>query len=78
MLRIERFPDRVEDAALRGQGTAGNPRARRGGMSASTELVGDVVDVDLLAFRAEADPRQTRLDLFKKASDDDTLNAANR
>src|ERR1043166_5701900 len=51
---VERLFDGGNHAPLNGQRFASHTRPGRGAVPAATELAGDVVDVHLVAFRAQA------------------------
>src|SRR5438105_3906677 len=68
---IERFFYGADDATLHGHGAARDARASRRGMAATAEERGNIVYIDLLAFRTKTDARHFRLDFFEDTSHDD-------
>src|SRR5438093_6552427 len=74
--RVEGLFDRRDHAALNGQGSARDAGAGRGAVAAAAKLAGDVAHVHAVAFRAEADARQFRIQLFKDAGHDDRFDGA--
>ena len=64
------------DAALDGQGPAGDAGAGGRAVPAAAELGGDVVDVHGVGFGAQADAGQFRFHFLKNAGDDHRLNGA--
>src|SRR5205809_187005 len=73
---VERPLDRGNHTPLNAQGFARDARSGRGRVPAATEPAGDIVDVDALAFGAQADTRQLRLQFFEDAGDDDLFDGA--
>ena len=65
-----------DHAPLNGQRFARDTRPGRGLVPAASEQAGDVAHVDAITFRAEADARQFRFELFEDASDDDRFDGA--
>src|SRR5437762_11007936 len=70
---IQGFADRIQNAALGGNGLALDAGPGGGWMAASAELAGDGIDVDLRTFGTETDPGQAGLDFLKEARDDHAL-----
>jgi len=73
---VEGLFDRSDHAPLNGQRFARDTRPGRGLVPAASEQAGDVAHVDAITFRAEADARQFRFELFEDASDDDRFDGA--
>jgi len=72
----EGFADGGDDAALNGEGPAGDARPGGGAVAAAAELGGDVVDVHVVRFGTQADAGQSRFDFFKDAGDHDRFKGA--
>ena len=76
MSAVEGGLESADDLALHGEGAAGDPGASGGGVTATTEFGGDFIDVNFLAFRAEANAGEVGLNFLKNASHDDRSNGS--
>src|SRR5262249_13633949 len=76
LVGVQRFFDRCDHLALDGERGAGDASAGGGGVAATAELGGDVVDIDLVALGAEADAGQRGFELLEDAGDDDGRDGA--